>query len=77
MGVITAMHDRRDINRRADLRRNLQTINNILESFQKTLNQLREKDSNAYKRCLEDLENIRPLLVKLYKDLEDVHQKRR
>ncbi len=76
MGVITDMKDRRDINRRADLRRSLDSINDNLKNFQKTLNQLAEKDFSAYKRCLNDLENIQPLLAKLYEDLEDIHKKR-
>ena len=71
------MKDRKDLKRRGDLRRILDLIDENFKNFQKILNQLKEKDYLAHKRCLQDLENIQPSLVKLYQDLENINPKRR
>lgn len=76
MGKITEMLDRRDIKRRADLRRILDLIAENLRNFQMILIDLKEKDLDAYKRCLKDLENIQPLFAKLYVDLSDISPKK-
>ena len=70
------MRDRRDILRKADLRRTLNSIGENFRSFQVVLNELKEKDLSACNRCLKVLENIQPLLIKLYKDLDDINPKR-
>ncbi|MEK6932236.1 MAG: hypothetical protein AABW56_00370 [Nanoarchaeota archaeon] len=75
MGKITEMLDRKDLKRRSDLRRTLEVINQNFKDFQTILNQLKEKDLSAHKRCINDLEEIQHLLLKLYKDLDDINPK--
>lgn len=68
MGKITEMRDRRDINRKADLRRILDILRQNLNQFNKILNQVKEKDFENYKKCIRGIEDLQDLLIKLDAD---------
>lgn len=77
MGKLAGMLDRADLKRRKALGNILDQTDENFKRFQKILKEIQEVDVPAYKRCIEDLENIQPLLAKLYKDLGDISPKRR